>query len=326
MEREWMLLHEDYPHTVPMRAKLRWKENWFWIFMDPERDICCLAHATVEPTMDRAFASFTLLHGGRTYTSAKEVPMPVPFERQREVKLGELTYRFVKPQAEFQVTFEDDRIAVTLDFTARMALFDFLACNDVNPDRLSISECTGFGLGQFRHQSQALSGKGVVRLKDEEKTIEVSGSAYRDHSWGMRNDETSYDHNWSVINFPDHAFHIFRLHGALRPNVTLLEGYVAMKEGNRVLKSIEIEYVGEDDEGLPDKVVFRAVDYDDQPYTITCDLSKRFARIVLHSQKPGELTYFNSENMCPCTLGETGDEGQANVEIGWLTDASGKRM
>ncbi|SEH19159.1 hypothetical protein SAMN05428974_3249 [Sphingopyxis sp. YR583] len=321
-----MLLHEDYPHTVPMRAKLRWKENWFWIFMDPDRDICCLAHATVEPTMDRAFASFTLLHGGRTYSSAKEVPMPVPFEHSREVKLGDLTYRFVKPQAEFQVEFENDEMAVTLDFTARMALFDFLACSDVNPDQLSISECTGFGLGQFRHQSQALEGRGTVRLKEDGRVIEVAGSAYRDHSWGMRNDETAHDHNWSVINFPDHAFHIFRLHGALRPNVTLMEGYVATREGNRVLKTIDIEYLGRDDEDLPEKVTFRAVDYDNQSYTIVCDLAARYARIILHSQKPGDLTYVNSENMCPCILQETGDEGQANVEIGWLTGAGAKEV
>ncbi|RYE62191.1 MAG: hypothetical protein EOO82_00120 [Oxalobacteraceae bacterium] len=322
-----MLLHEDYPHVVPMRAKLRWKENWFWIFMDPDREVFCLAHATVEPTMDRAFASFTLLHKGRKYTSAKEVPVPYPFERQREINLGDLTYRFVKPQAEFQVEFENEELAIKLDFSARFALFDFLACSDVNPDQLSISECTGFGLGQFRHQSQALSGKGFVTFKgDGGQTLELSGSAYRDHSWGMRNDETAYDHNWSVINFPDHAFHFFRLHGALRPNVTLMEGYVATKEGNRVLKSFEIEYVGEDEDGLPTQVKFNAIDYDEERYTIVCNLSDRFARIALHSQKPGQLAYFNSENMCPCTLEQTGDAGFANVEIGWLTGVDGNRV
>jgi hypothetical protein len=77
---------------------------------------------------------------------------------------------------------------------------------------------------------------------------------------------------------------------------------------------------------LPDQARFRAVDYDDQEYTINCDLSKRFARLALHSQKPGQLTYFNSENMCPCTLEQTGDSGYANVEIGWLTDANGDRV
>jgi hypothetical protein len=30
--------------------------------------------------------------------------------------------------------------------------------------------------------------------------------------------------------------------------------------------------------------------------------------------------------MCPCTLEETGDEGHANVEIGWLADTGGKRL
>ena len=316
-----MLLHEDYPHAIPMRAKLRWKENWFWIFMDPDQDVFCLAHATVEPTMERAFASFTLLHAGKKYTSAKEVPVPYPFERQREIALGDLTYRFIKPQAEFQVTFENDELAVTLDFTARFALFDFLACADVNPDNLSMSEITGFGLGQFRHQSQALSGKGKVTLKGEGKTLDVAGPSYRDHSWGMRNDETWFDHNWSVINFPDHAFHFFRGHGALRKNVTFAEGYVATKEGTKVITSYTIEYIGEDEDGLPTSVRFNAVDFDGQRYTITCDLGNRYARLILHSQKPGAVVYTNSENMCSCVLEETGDHGHANVEIGWLADS-----
>ena len=51
-----MLLHEDYPHSIPARAWLRWKENYFWVCMDPERDLCCLAHSTMEPTFERAFA------------------------------------------------------------------------------------------------------------------------------------------------------------------------------------------------------------------------------------------------------------------------------
>ncbi|MET0546072.1 MAG: hypothetical protein ABWZ40_07160, partial [Caulobacterales bacterium] len=126
-----MLLHEDLPHSVPTRAWLRWKENYFWVFMDPERDICCLAHCTAEPTYDRAFASFIILHQGKMLVNAKEVPMPSPFEHQKELKYGGLTIRFLQPQAKFQVTFEDDNVAATLDFERRMHLFDFQACADV---------------------------------------------------------------------------------------------------------------------------------------------------------------------------------------------------
>jgi hypothetical protein len=61
-----MLLHEDYPHTVPTRAYLRWKENYFWVFMDPERDICCLAHVSSEPTFSsRCFIKARRFPAGR---------------------------------------------------------------------------------------------------------------------------------------------------------------------------------------------------------------------------------------------------------------------
>ncbi len=319
-----MLLHEDYPHTVPARAWLRWKENYFWVFMDPDRDICCLAHASCEPTFDRAFASFTLLHQGKKLSSAKEVPLPQPFEQARELNFQELDMRFIKPQSQFQITFENAEMAVRLDLHRRMHLFDFAACADVNPDLYSISENTALARSEFHHTGQSITGTGAVRFKSGDwagKTIELDGTGYRDHSWGMRNDQLALDHNWTFINFPGHAFHFMKVRNTIRPENWVTEGYVATPEGNQAIKTLTVEHIGDGPENMPETVRFSVVSVDGTAYTINCDLANSFARLPLITQKPGSKVYTMVENMCRCQCAETGEEGFANVEIGELVDA-----
>jgi hypothetical protein len=314
-----MLLHEDYPHSIPTRAWLRWKENYFWVFMDPERDICCLAHCTAEPTFDRAFASFVILHKGQKLIAAKEVPMPSPFEHQKELQYGGLTIRFLKPQAEFQIAYEDENIAAVLNLKARMHLFDFQACADVNPDAYSISEHTAFERGSFRHQGQCLTGTGNITFKTGDfsgTSVDVDGSGYRDHSWGMRNDQLVKDHNWSFFNF------LMRVRNQVRPELYTSEGYIATSKGNQVIKKLEFENVGEGPEGMPQSVIFHATALDGNHYTLVADVGNAFARLPLHSQKPGTThAYLNVENMCRVHCKETGEDGFANVEIGRLVEA-----
>jgi hypothetical protein len=96
------------------------------------------------------------------------VKLPTPFEHQRDLTFGNLRMQFLKPQSEFKVTFEDDQLAVTLDLQRRMHLFEFQACADVNPDMVSVSENTGFGRGEFRHQGQCVIGTGMVTFKSGE--------------------------------------------------------------------------------------------------------------------------------------------------------------
>jgi hypothetical protein len=291
--------------------------------MDPDRDVCCLAHVSTEPTLDRAFASFTLLHQGKKISSAKETPVPNPFVHAKELKYDNLILRFLKPQAEFQTVFEDDNLAVTLNWKRRMHLFDFQACADVNPDLFSISENTGFARNEFRHQGQCMTATGTVRFKAGEwagKTVQLDGSGYRDHSWGMRNDQLALDHNWSFINLPSNGFHMMKVRNQVRPENVVLEGYVATAEGNQVLKTLSIEHIGEGPEHMPATVIFRAVAVDGKPYTITADIANSFARLPLITQKPGNKVYGMVENMCRCRCEETGEQGFANIEIGALRD------
>jgi len=304
-----MLLHEDRPHTVPTRAYLVWKENWFFVFMDTERDLNCLVHLSTEPTRNIGHVSVSLLYGGETLTRSLQAPLPELFVHQSSFEIGPLSIDFVQPQKEIRLRFEDDEIRLDLTLQERMKLFDFLACYDVNPDALSISESTGFALGQFRHQGQSMNGKGLVEYRCTGKILEVEGLGYRDHSWGMRDDQITLSHNWTFVNFPDKAFHLFTKRNVIRSELELKEGYVGVAEGNTVLKSLTVEYSGEGPEKLPAEVRFVAVDVDNRKYTIVADVKNSFARLPLLLQKAGGKGYYCVDNFCKCRLEETGEKG-----------------
>jgi hypothetical protein len=250
--------------------------------------------------------------------------MPSPFELSRDLTYGGLRIQFLQPQKSFRVTFEDETVTAELNFNARMHLFDFLACTDVNPDQYSVSENTALARNEFRHQGQCLTGTGKISFKAGDfagTSIDVDGLGYRDHSWGMRNDQITMDHNWSFFNFPSMGFHLFTVRNIVRPENRTWEGYQAVPEGNQAIKSFEIENEGETTDGMPAKVTFRIVNVDGQKFTLVADVGNAFARLPLHSQKPGAKVYLNVENMCRAHCIETGEEGLANVEIGKLVDA-----
>nr|WP_140404493.1 hypothetical protein [Sphingomonas sp. CDS-1] len=250
--------------------------------------------------------------------------MPSPFEHQKELHYGDLALHFLKPQAEFRVEYEDENVSAVLNFTRRMHLFDFQACADVNPDWFSVSENTAFERNSFRHQGQCMNATGNVTFKSGEwagTSIDVDGSGYRDHSWGMRNDQMTLSHNWTFFNFKEMGFHLFRVRNVIRPESQTSEGYIARPEGNEVMKVLDIEHVGEGPDGMPDKVIYRATTLSGEKFTLVADVGNAFARLPLHSQKPGSKVYLNVENMCRVRCEETGEEGLANVEIGALVDA-----
>jgi hypothetical protein len=319
-----MLLHEDYAHTIPMRAYLRWKENWFWVFLDPDSSTYCLAHVSCEPVSGVAHTSFTLVHEGVKHVVSEKTALPSPFVHAPVMDFGTLRTEIVEPQTRFNIHFNNEDFEVTLDLERRMHLFDWRACADVNPDQFSLSENTGFDRAAFRHQGQSLAGTGTLRFKSGTKAgkaTALSGMGYRDHSWGMRNDQGTLDHNWSFLNFPSRVFHFFKLRNTVRPEVFTMEAYVGEPRGNQVIKSFTVENIGSGPDNMPETVRFTGICIDGTTHTVTCDLKNALARLPLNLQKDAGKVYYCVENICRIHHEETGEEGYGNVEIGALIDA-----
>jgi hypothetical protein len=108
----------------------------------------------------------------------------------------------------------------------------------------------------------------------------------------------------------------------VRPEIWTREAYVGESRGNQVIKSFEIENIGQDAEKMPDTVRFTGVDVDGTHYTISSDLKNSLARLPLYLQKEAGKVYLAVENICRIRHEESGEVGYGNVEIAQLIDAT----
>jgi hypothetical protein len=311
--------HDDLPHPVPPFAYLRWKENWFFIIMDPERAVHGVVHFNFEPSHDRARFSCHMSVRGRAYKYLNECRFPDSFAWAREIGDGRIRLHFSKPSGRFNIVLAAPDLSFDLTFEASLPTFDFAACRFAAPDVPSFQEVMTLGTNlPYNHQQQALTVRGTLSTDGStEPAIRIAGVAYRDHSWCMRSDGAVASHTWSALHLGRRAFGVKRIHTAARPEVWAREGYVSDAEGERVLKEIEVLYEGRCADGLPQTVRFELGDVLGEKYTVSCDVSGRYAQVPLISEKPGAHgAYGITENFCPCVLEQTGETGCALVEIG----------
>jgi hypothetical protein len=312
-------MHDDLPHPVPPFAYLRWKENWFFIIMDPQRSVHGVVHFNFEPAHDRARFSCHMSVHGKAYKYLNELRFPDPFSWTREIGDERLRLHFVKPSAIFKLTLSSADISFDLTFEASLPAFDFAACRFAAPDVPSFQEVMTLGTNlPYNHQQQALTVHGTLSTGERGAVaIQIAGVAYRDHSWCMRSDGAVASHTWSALHLGRRAFGVKRIHTVSRPDVWAREGYVSDAQGQRVLKEIDVLYEGRAADGLPQTVRFELGDVFGARYTVNCDISGRYAQVPLVAEKPGPGgVYAITENFCACVLEQTGETGCALVEIG----------
>jgi hypothetical protein len=302
-----MLMSDDYPHTIPARAYLTWRENWFFIFLDPRNQFYCIAHMSVQPTLGVGRATCSIFIDGKHEICAEEAASPKDWEHLKVVKLGRLTYEFAEPQSRFRIAFEGDDFSLELELTPQMHLFDYLACQSANPNRMWAAELVSCGGTDFRHQNQLLrqryhSVQDGVACRDPTAGC---GPAYRDHSWGLRNDLETSSHTRAFMIFNERVFHVQKINNQRRPESWVREGYSGTAVGNLALKESEVCYEGHGPDGMPAMVRFEMADTEGGTFTVQADVANRLASIPFYFQKPGALGYLMIENFCECTLIET---------------------
>jgi hypothetical protein len=316
-----MLLTDDYPHRIPAKAHLRWRENWFFLMLDPKNDVYCIGHMSVQPTFGVARFTFNISVKGEKHLFSDEVASPDNFEELHAVTVGPLTFDFTKPHVDYGVRFQNEMLELDCKLRARMHRFDYGACAIANPDAYSMAEMVSAGGHDFWHQNQLLTFEGTLKLKTGVKgagtTISLSGPAYRDHSWGMRNDLGTLSHTWGFMIFKDRVFHAQAVNNRRRPESWMREGYTGTAEGNlALLKDSKIDYIGEGSDDMPETVHIQMTDSLGARYTVKNDVGNAYARLSLLSQKPSAVQYLMFENVCDCIWEETGEKGIAVIEIG----------
>jgi hypothetical protein len=309
-------IHDDRPHPIPPAAYLRYKENYFFIIMDPERGVFGVAHFNNEPLFNRSRFTLNLNVQGKQFAYANEIPIPEKFAMAESLSDGKLSLRFSEPHKRFDLKFTGGDFSADVVFEARRPTFDYAACRTAAPDMPSFQEVMTMGLNlPFNHQQQSLAVRGLITGGG--KTVELNGWGYRDHSWVFRGDSVVARHFWTGLNFPDRAFGMKTLETLHRPGIWAKEGYVSDAGGERALKAIRVTTDGEKN-GWPEKLHFEFKDVLDKPFTIEVDVAGRYSDVALHSEKavgqrPG---YEIMESCCPLTLAETGERGVGLIEIG----------
>jgi hypothetical protein len=311
-----MLLNEDYPHSVPTRAWLRWRENWLYFLIDIERGVFATAHMSLQPTFGIARYACNLIIDGERFSFTDEVPCPADLAQSRSVILGPLHVAFVKPQQCFEIHFDGPQHELTMRLEATLPLFDYAACMDTNPDDYSLSESTSLGFGHFRHQNQTMRGTGTLRFKDGSAPRNLAGVGYRDHSWGMRDDTVTNEHIWAWAAFSGMTLHVTRVITRLRPTLWVSEGYVGTPEGNLAVNRCQAIYDGHSQDDLPATVRLEATDPYGRGLAVMCNLAGAYARNRFLSQRPGTRAYLMKHTFCPAIREDTRESGIAMVEIG----------
>jgi hypothetical protein len=310
--------HDDLPHPVPPLAFLRWKENYFFIVIDPLREAFGVAHFNFEPGFDRARLSCNFNVRGKPYKYGNQTPFPERFEMARELGDEHLRLAIDESHTRFRLDFSSQPVEFNLVFEKRLPSFDFNACRYAAPELPSFKELMTLGTNlPFEHLQQAMRVTGSMRSRVDSFELAIDGYGYRDHSWCMRSDNLVSHHTWSGLNFRECAFGVMTIETLARPGVIGKEGYVADADGVRALRGIEVLEIGTGPDGCADRVVHELRDVFGRTYTIESSLSERLAHVPLAAEAPnGRVVYEITENFCRSRLLESGEEGYSLVETG----------
>ena len=314
-----MLLNEDYHHVIPARAWLKWRENWIYFLCDPEEGIFVTVHMSLLPTENTMRWSCNLVIDGERTSYADYVDYDPANFNNPKLKVGAVVVEFIKPQQEIKISVDAPDHKLELHMEATMPLFDYQASHDANPEHVSLSENTGMGFGEFRHQNQTMKGRGKITFKSGPAagtSREFGRYGYRDHSWGMRDDNMTLTHVWAWLSFPGWTAHVTRVRNLYRPDVWSLGGYLGRPEGNLALVKMDAELVGESADEMPAYVLFDIVASDGQAFTVKADLTNAYARNRFLATRPGKQGYVMRHNFVRCVREDTGEEGFSMVEIG----------
>ena len=315
-----MLLNEDFHHRVPTRAFLKWRENWIYFLCDPDQNIFVTAHMSMVPIDDTARWSFNIVLDGNRYSYTDYVAYDPAQYNSPKIVVGPLVVEFLSPQKEIAITFDGPDHRVEMRLEASMPVFDYRACLETNPDEPSLTHGTSMGFGDFRHQNQTMRGRGVLTVKSGPlagQAREFGRWGYRDHSWGMRDDNLTIQHVWAFMCFESSTLHVTRVNFVHNPGAWVKEGYYGCPEGNLALVKADAEFSGESADSMPGIVRFDTETPDGQKIVVDCDLVDLYARNRFMATRPGKFGYVMRHNFVRAVRADTGELGFGMVEIGY---------
>jgi hypothetical protein len=314
---------QDYAHEVPPEAFMPWKENWFFVGVDPESGVATSFHWSLRPQIPEGILSAKLVIDGVQYRYVGRPEIPRQLKGFHPVADDHLSLEVLEEGKRYRIRFSNDELTADITYTGRFDTFDF---NDghANPGSSTMGD-VGRTVFHFRHQEQALAVDGTVTLHEPggDRTIAVGGWASRDHSWGFRDDHLFINHHWICASFPERFVQGTAMHERSYDGGMKFGGFVSSAAGNVATTDIDVSQTyWETTDVAPLPALDRDVAYtlttaDGERIEIVARLSEDHGRLDLHFRNK-ERTEAYEDRLIFCTyeIPATGEVGNGVLEVG----------
>jgi hypothetical protein len=205
---DWGPLARPIHHDIPDGSR-PWRDNAFLCFWDPARELSGVMHVSTSPNAEGRRARVSVKLG----TTSVEVIEPLDPGTWNSASIS------FDPNAGF--TIDSPQVSGEVRTTPLYALANF--AGDASP--------VVFGLDRENPLSHFQRGAAVTgHLVVDGQEVEVNGHAFRDRTWGFRDESSSLDeyYGWMWV-FDGFAVAAFRLLGQDGSDSTL--GYVLTDDG-----------------------------------------------------------------------------------------------
>ncbi len=167
------------PNEHPDNA---WQESIYISFTDDEMGMGGVWRIGLEHNQQRANVCATLWREDADSYNYFYRHHKMPTGELNNLDVGVLHYEVIEPLKKVRATLNDKEndLSVELNFEAKTPVFDF-ASDDPNP----LKGWTTNHYQQF--------GRYEAKVKWRDESFELSGIAFRDHSWGIRQWERGWD-------------------------------------------------------------------------------------------------------------------------------------
>ncbi|MFW9831379.1 MAG: hypothetical protein ACFFD8_06355 [Candidatus Thorarchaeota archaeon] len=160
---------DDYLHQVTNHSN--WRESWYFNWVDSKANICGFSTIGLLPNQSKREFVFALFIDGNPEFYFSEPTEPVPNDVFKALDDGTLTYKLVKPFADWHINYRSPRLVAEVQWKSR-----FPACDFGSGSRTS----------WVRHLEQSGNVTGHIQRLDEPPQY-FQGYGQRDKSWGVRN-------------------------------------------------------------------------------------------------------------------------------------------
>lgn len=181
---------DEFPHKPVGSSTAPWKDTWWFVARDAERDVVVEAHITLSPGEHGEGRSATLVRHGARQVSAVHQSAALRGSNQHgtqqvTIKVLEGAWTAAKRLVLKGVL---DGASYELHLQGRHDAVDATA---LAPGFLPVDWSSG---GAMRNVQHGMTFTGTVTLGGKE--ITVAGDAFRDRSWGWRESSELLRHGW----------------------------------------------------------------------------------------------------------------------------------